>query len=429
MVAVERLSLVVSHEQRALEHLQNGVVMDVRVGEVDEHARLRIAVGVDVEVVAASGDTSADILAVVLEVHRIEADIAVLAADLADSLDHVFTLLNGGHQLRRCVVADRHQVEVEAEACTLLLQKVEEVIARNRLDVRAGVADGGTEDNAVLLQKIHRLHDGSVVALAAARIIGIRRSFDGEHEGDVAELSDSLAHCIGDQRGVGIQTEEAVIVLLGEPEDIVHADGRLAAGHHVQIYAELLALGDDLVHILEGKVCLVAVGAGPAADAVHVAGHGGIEEDQPRDVAAVLLTVCTDGLGAAKECLIAEVQEQHLRIVRIGLVDDAVDVLEPAVVGILDGSADSVELLSACSLSIELPCKINNLKIGLGAVVRVLDGFKKSVDQNGHRLTLCRMGQILNFSCHNFLLNFVSVRYLPFPAASQPREPPVKPAA
>ena len=151
----------------------------------------------------------------------------------------------------------------------------------------------------------------------------------------------------------------------------------------------------------------MAIGSGPAAYAVHVAGHGGIKQDQPRDVAAVFLTVCADGLGAAKEGLIAKVQEHHLRIVGIGLVDDAVDVFEPAVVGVLDGSADSIELVSGSALPVKLRCNINDLQIGLGAVIRVLDGFEKSVNQNGHRLTLCRMSQIFNFSCHNFLTLFL----------------------
>ena len=91
----------------------------------------------------------------------------------------------------------------------------------------------------------------------------------------------------------------------------------------------------------------------------------------------------------------------------IGLVDDAVDVFEPAVVGILDGSADSIELVSGSTLPVKLRCNINDLQIGLGAVIRVLDGFEKSVNENGHCLTLCRMSQIFNFSCHNFLTLFL----------------------
>ena len=254
VIAVERLTLVISHEQRALEHLQNGVVMDVGVGEVDEHARLRITVGVDVEVVAASCNTSADEFTVVLEVHGIEADVAVLAADLTDSLDHVFTLLYGRHKLGSCIVANRHQMEIEAKARTLFLQHVEEVIAGDCLNVGSGVADRSTEYNAVLLQKIHSLHNSGIMTLAAAGIVGVRCALDGQHEGDVAKLLDSLTHGIGDQSGVGVQGEEAVVMLFRKTENIVHADSRLTACHHVQVCAEILTLGDNLVHILKGKI-------------------------------------------------------------------------------------------------------------------------------------------------------------------------------
>ena len=87
----------------------------------------------------------------------------------------------------------------------------------------------------------------------------------------------------------------------------------------------------------------------------------------------------------------------------IGLVDDAVDVFEPTVVGILDGSADSIQLVRGSALPVKLRRNIDDLQISLGAVIRVLDGFEKSVNENGHCLTLCRMSQIFNFSCHNFL--------------------------
>jgi hypothetical protein len=49
--------------------LQQGLLADVGVGVVDEHAGIHIAVGVDVEIAAAAGDAAAHILRVVLEVH------------------------------------------------------------------------------------------------------------------------------------------------------------------------------------------------------------------------------------------------------------------------------------------------------------------------------------------------------------------------
>lgn len=54
MVLVEGLAVVVSHEQRAVQNLQNRLVMDVSVGVVDEHTGLSITGRVDVEVVAAA---------------------------------------------------------------------------------------------------------------------------------------------------------------------------------------------------------------------------------------------------------------------------------------------------------------------------------------------------------------------------------------
>lgn len=54
MVLVEGLAVVVSHEQRAVQDLQNALVMDVGVGVVDEHAGLCVTGRVDVEVVAAA---------------------------------------------------------------------------------------------------------------------------------------------------------------------------------------------------------------------------------------------------------------------------------------------------------------------------------------------------------------------------------------
>ena len=50
MVLVERLTVVIRHENRALERLKQRAVADVRVGVVDEHARINVAVGVDVQV-------------------------------------------------------------------------------------------------------------------------------------------------------------------------------------------------------------------------------------------------------------------------------------------------------------------------------------------------------------------------------------------
>ena len=69
MVAVEGLALVIFLEQGLLQAFQQALVMDVGTGVMDEYAGLHIAVGVDVSILAAAGDTAVNVLAVVLEVN------------------------------------------------------------------------------------------------------------------------------------------------------------------------------------------------------------------------------------------------------------------------------------------------------------------------------------------------------------------------
>ena len=77
MVAVEGLALVIFLEQGLLQAFQQALVMDVGAGVMDEYAGLHIAVGVDVSILAATGDTAVNVLAVVLEVQGVEGDIAL----------------------------------------------------------------------------------------------------------------------------------------------------------------------------------------------------------------------------------------------------------------------------------------------------------------------------------------------------------------
>ena len=325
MVLVEGLAVVVSHEQRAVQDLQDALVVDVGVGIVDEHAGLCVAGRVDMEVVAAAGNAAAHKLTVVLEVHGVERDVALLGTQVADALDHILALFRGGHQLRSSIVAHGHVVEVEAEVCALVAQKTHEGIVGDSLNVLAGIADGGAEHDAVLLEQVHGVHNGSIVALAAAGVVGLRGALDGQHEGDVAQADDLFAEGIVDQGGVGVDGELHIVVLLGQLQDVGLADQRLAAGEHVEVHAQLLALRDDLVHIVKAQVVLVAVLAGPAAHAVHVAGGGGVEQDQPGDVALVLDAVLADGLGATEEGLVTQVQSCGAGHIGVQLVQHAVD--------------------------------------------------------------------------------------------------------
>ena len=167
------------------------------------------------EIVPPAGDAATHELAVVLEVHGIERDITVGGTDEPDTVDHGPPLLRRGHELRHGVVAHRHVVEVEAEMRALFRQEVQELVAGDRLDVVPGVADGGAEDDAVALQKLHGLHHGVVVAVAPAGVVRLRRALDGHEEGQVPQLHDLLAKLLRDERGIRIRGKETVAVLFG----------------------------------------------------------------------------------------------------------------------------------------------------------------------------------------------------------------------
>ena len=89
-------------------------------------------------------------------------------------------------------------------------------------------------------------------------------------------------------------------MLLAQADEVVLAHERLAAGVDVDMAAELLALADDGVDVLEGKVERVSVFSRPAARATQVAGARGVEQDRIRDVALMffahpfLLGPCQD---------------------------------------------------------------------------------------------------------------------------------------
>ena len=189
-----------------------------------------------------------------------------------------------------------------------------------------------------------------------------------------------------------------VELLLGQLQDIGLAHQRLTAGQHVQIHAQLLALGDDLVHIIKAEVVLMAVLTGPAAHAVHVAGAGGVEQDQPGDVALVLDAVLADHLGAAEESLVAQVQRHGAGHVGVGLVQHAVDQFGPLAVRVGQGLLCVLVGLIAEGPAVELLCHVHQLAHGL---LTIFIGMRK---HHVHHLAdggaLHFMCQILNRSIH-----------------------------
>ena len=153
-------------------------------------------------------------------------------------------------------------------------------------------------------------------------------------------------------------------MLLSKLKYVSLSDQRLSACQHVKINAELLTLGDDPVHLIKSEIILVPVSSGPAACAVHIAGVCRIKEDEPGNVAAVLLAVCANEFCSPEECLIPKVQKKHFRYMGMSLIYDTVYEFDPAVIGILDGRPDLCDIILVHrAFSPELFRKINKLQI------------------------------------------------------------------
>ena len=130
------------------------------------------------------------------------------------------------------------------------------------------------------------------------------------------------------------------MMFFAELQDVCLADKRLTAREHVEVYAKLLALCNNTVQILEAQVQLVTILCSPAASAVQVAGRGRIHQDQPRNIAAILFTVCANGLGSVDHRLKHQVEQRHLQNIRIQLVDQLVQVLVPLFIRICEEPAE-----------------------------------------------------------------------------------------
>ena len=119
---------------------------------------------------------------------------------------------------------------------------------------------------------------------------------------------------------------------------------RFAAGVDVHVHSQLLALADDGVDFVEAQVQPAAVLRRPAAGAVLVAGRGGVQQNGPGDVAAVLfahflLPGPADEVGVEEEVL-----EDRLQHVVVHVLEDVHDELVHIVVRMLQHIPESLPL-------------------------------------------------------------------------------------
>ena len=121
VIVIERLPIMIGHEDRRLEALQQGLLADIGVGVVDKHAGIHIAIGIDVQVSAATGNAATHIFSIILKIHGKQ---RLCPAIVADSVIDFRPLLRCWQQLWRGIIAYRHIVEIPDKICALFDQAV-----------------------------------------------------------------------------------------------------------------------------------------------------------------------------------------------------------------------------------------------------------------------------------------------------------------
>ena len=406
VVVVERLALAVLLKKRLLETFEEALFADVRTRVMDEHAGLDVARGVDVAVELAAGDAAACELAVILEVDGEDLLAAGETADLAHAVFHIGALLGIKQQVGRRAHADGHVVEVPGEEAALGDEQVEELVTRDDLVVLARVADGHAERDVVFVHEVHRGERLFKMSRAAAAVVGVLKALDADRDDEVAHALELVAEGLVDERAVREGVEGDVAVLFAQAEDVCLAHERFAAGEEAGVGAELCALGQHTVHLLKGEVLLVAVLRRPAARAAHIAGARRVHEDDPRDIAVILLGVCPCLLEAAEAALIGSGRQEGLEKVGVALAQQALGVVCPFAVGVVCDLVQHFKGLRRPDAEVDLLDHVDKVVCD-GADVLRLAFSDERVEHGLKGLALCCVGDF--FCCVHSVT-------IPFPA-------------
>ena len=393
MIVVERLPLAVELEQRLLEALEEGLLLDVGARVVNEDAGLNVARGVDVAVDPAASHAAVGKLAVVLEIDAVELFSACDPADLAHAVFHIDPLLRGQKQRGICVLPDGHIVEVPRKDAALGDEKIQKFVARDDLVVSARVADGNAERDTVAAHEVHGGKRPLEVSVSAAAVVCFLEALDAHGDKEVSDAEHFLAELVVDQRAVRKGVEGNIAVLFAKPDDVFFAHQGLTAGKQARVRAERLSLCERLVHFLEREALFVAVFRRPAARAVHVARGGRVHQNKPRDVDIVFCSGLLRDMIAPDAALVDGVREEGFENVGIVVPQKPLGVVRPFSVRVICDHAKRLEGLLAPHVAMQPLHHGDQIGSDLRRVLR-LSLFDEVIQQ---RLKRFAFGSVRNF--------------------------------
>ena len=116
---------------------------------MDEYAWVAVAIRVDMQIAASTGDTSAYVFAVVLEIHG---EYWFGRTNLTDLVIHIFTLFWGRKKLWNCIVSDWHIMEIPYKLGSPFDHLVKVFITADRIQILTGITAADTKWKFLLFQ-------------------------------------------------------------------------------------------------------------------------------------------------------------------------------------------------------------------------------------------------------------------------------------
>ena len=107
--------------------------------------------------------------------------------------------------------------------------------------------------------------------------------------------------------------------------------------------AQSLGLRQYPVHFLKAQALLVAVLRRPAAGAVHIAGGGGIHENEPGNVDVILGGVGLSRLIAAEATLVGGIGQEGLEDVGVVFPNEPLGIVSPFALRVFCNGAQGVK--------------------------------------------------------------------------------------
>ena len=142
-------------------------------------------------------------------------------------------------------------------------------------------------------------------------------------------------------------------VRLAQADDILFAHQRLAAGINIEESAQRRTLADDGIKLLVAHIQLIAVLGGPAADAVQVAGGGGVHQDGPGYATAEFGFVRFLQVFTLEACVHGKIVHERFQLFRIDIMAQVDHILVPVIGRIACDGADAFDDVRVIALPVE----------------------------------------------------------------------------